>query len=761
LSLEETLDIVRQLIDALSAAHERGIVHRDLKPANIKLTPDGKLKVLDFGLAKAAVTPGSSDASQLSTMVTGSDTGVILGTPAYMSPEQARGKETDARTDVWSFGCVLYEMLSGRPACSGETITDVLAKIIEGQPKWDALPEGVPDSIRLLLKAALTKEPKQRLQHIGDARLFLDGALGAGTPAITAPKSYTRRTWLATAGGLAAGALVPTTLYFLRRTEPSGETFRFERPVDGLIPNTLMISPDGELIAYVAAAEGKRMIWAGPLGRETKPLSGTEDATGLFWSPDSRQIGFFSAQQVKRTSLSGGSVGIVSANLVASPFGTWGPNDVILFSNVPVSSNSGPVIVRITARGGEPIAVTEHDPAQPAAHLAPQFLPDGEHFLFHQVTGPGRLDVRVGSLSSKDTVTVISELMLDSPARYAEPGYLLFSLNATLMAQRFDPDTRKVDGTPVPLVEQVRNTFSTSGNRRLVYWRRANDAIPSPTNRLTWFDRKGTPLSSLGDPSVYGSVALSHDERRVAVDKGSQTSPDIYILDVDRGTTERLTSHEARDTIPVWEPPGGKDRIVFASQRGNRPVQNPKLFIRSSLSSVGEDTLLYEGGPNLGSLPQDWSPEGIVFLLREGATAASWNLMLLPFPADGKPRVYLETPFRKAHAQVSPNGKWLAFTTNETGTDQIVIQSFPDATLRRRPVTASGGTFPRWRRDGRELFYLAADRKLMAVQIKDEVTMALGKQRLFSQRNCHLAHWPYLNSPAFLMTSQTTASAFF
>ena len=319
LRLDEAIEIARQLIDALSTAHEKGIVHRDLKPANIKLTPDGKVKVLDFGLAKAGAAQTSSDVSPLPTMVTGSLAGVIMGTPAYMSPEQARGKETDARTDVWAFGCVLYEMLSGRQVFKGETVTDVIAKIIEGQPDWNALPQDTPTSIRLLLGAALTKDRKQRLQHIGDARLFLDGSTSKDLPAVSESRSYTRRAWLAAAGGFAAGSLIPAAFYFLRRTEQAREAFRFERPAVGLMANTLTISPDGEYIAYVSLVGSRRSIWAGPLGQDTRPLAGTEDATGLFWSPDSRQIGFFSGQQLKTISLSGGNVSVLGSGSIREP----------------------------------------------------------------------------------------------------------------------------------------------------------------------------------------------------------------------------------------------------------------------------------------------------------------------------------------------------------------------------------------------------------------------------------------------------------
>ena len=363
---------------------------------------------------------------------------------------------------------------------------------------------------------------------------------------------------------------------------------------------------------------------------------------------------------------------------------------------------------------------------EPAIHLILSFCQTGSTFSIITALDRDVPPCVWDYWARKPLVDVMpADLTLNSPARYAEPGYLLFSLNGTLMAQRFDTDTLQVVGTAFPLVEQVRSTFSASNNRRLVYWQEpTSDGSSVATNRLTWFDRKGSQGDSLGEPSTYRSVALSRDERKVAVDMLSGNNRDLYTLDL-RGASERLTSNENADSIPVWEPAGGKDRIVFTSQRGSGII-NPTLFVRPSIS-VGEDMLLYEAGLAQGCLPQDWSSEGIVFVARAGANAPSWNLWIHPFPSDGKPRAYLETPFRKSHAQVSPNGKWLAFTTNETGTDQIVIQAFPDPTLGRRPVTTNGGTFPRWRKDGRELYYLASDRKLMAVQVKDDVAMSLGE----------------------------------
>ena len=781
MAVGEAIPVAMQIVDALEAAHERGIVHRDLKPSNIVIMPQGTVKLLDFGLAKAFGPESSAaNASQSPTLVSGSGAGVIMGTAAYMSPEQARGKPIDARTDVWAFGCVLYEMLTSRQAFHGETVTDILAKIIEGQPNWSLLAPDTPHSIRILLTVTLKKNPRQRLQHIGDSRLFLDQTVQEYLKPAAVSKASMRRRWIMTAllGLALVASLVPAGLYFLRSPETT-EDLRFEMPTPEIIGSSLTISPNGEHIAYVAVQEGNRAIWMQPLGAvNAEPVQGTENAIGFSWSPDSRYIAFFADQKLRKINLAEGSLTTLGDSDTTAPgaWPAWNASGDILYARLQGVS-AYPAIVRISELGGEPILVAEQKQSEPFGILVqPQFLPDGRHFLFRRlVQGTNaRASVMVGSLDSKTTTEVTSVQGFSSIVRYAAPGFLLFIQNGVLTAQRFDLGSFKLTGDPVPLVEQVGNNFAVADNGRLVY-QHAQQGTPvrSATNQLQWFDRNGKPQELLGAPSTYGSIELSPDGSRVAVDQVTAVAAnrDIYTVEIDRGASDRLTTDEAPDVMPVWEPPGGKGRVLFASQRGDSPIGNPKLFIRSS-SSVGGDTLLFEGLPSEGSLPQDWSADGrhIVFIRRIGANASSWNLWIRPMFGDEKPVAYLETPFRKTQAQISPNGKWLAYVTNETGTNQVVVQTFPNQEGGRWPVTANGGVSPRWGADGRELYYVASDGKLMAVQIKEEPVFTLGPTTPLFQTTLptratalpQLSGWPYDVDPKgqrFLLITPYSASA--
>ena len=483
LPLDDALKIGRQIIDALEAAHERGIVHRDLKPANIKLTPDGKVKVLDFGLAKAL---GSSelegDFSNSPTRVSGSIAGVVLGTAAYMSPEQAKGKPVDGRTDVWAFGCVFYEMVTGRQAFQGETSTDIIAQIVAGQPNWDLVPQDTPPSVRMLLTTALNKDPRQRLQHVGDVRPFLDPAFISTTSFKPATSVPPRRRWrvglIATAAVLALAALLVPAALYLRRAPAAKPEIRFEMAAPGLLSGfgNLSISPDGQRIAYVAVAEGKRSVWIRPIGAVTaQPLPGTENAAALFWSPDSRYLGFIADGKLKKIDVAGGPAQVLcDAGMLEVP-GSWSRDGVILFS----MRTNPPVIGRVSALGGEVTPVTSIDPSHnDVGHGLATFLPDGNHFLYQGLTTSQEIVLRLGSLDSRSATTLITLGSLGpgtGAATYAQPGYLLFARNGTLMAQPFDAKRLALSGEPIPLMEQV-NAYAISDSEVLIYRRAAGEA---------------------------------------------------------------------------------------------------------------------------------------------------------------------------------------------------------------------------------------------------------------------------------------------
>jgi eukaryotic-like serine/threonine-protein kinase len=726
-SFDEALDIARQISDALSAAHERGIVHRDLKPANIKLTPNGTVKVLDFGLAKA-LGPKASDPSltSLPTMASGSAIGTIVGTPGYMSPEQARGKEVDARTDIWAFGCVLYEMLTARRAFEGETATDIIAKIVTSPPDLNLLPKNTPSSVRMLLSSALNKNPTQRLQHIGDSRLFLDGSI-VGAAALSSDSTPARSglrgkvAVFALAAALVVVA-VPAVLYF-RSTPKSAPQMRFDLSLPGML-GTPTLSPDGQMIAYIVQpADGKRTLWVRPIGADAgQQLTGTEDVNGVIWSPDSRRIAFLADGKLKKIDLSGGSPNLIG-NVGLVRGADWSASGVILLAR-----NNDSVISRISDSGGAITPITKLDATRKESiHALPVFLPDGNHFLF--VAAGAQLEDSGIFLTSLDSKTAPTRVIPIQPNRfngmaYVSKGFLIYSNEGKIFAQRLDSGGSKLQGNAAVLGEDLDGTFSASNTGLIIF----HKVAPAAGKQLLWFDHDGKQENAAGPVRNYGNVDLSPKGDRAAVDMVVDNNRDIWVIDLARSVPSRITFNPGADWSASWSPDG--QRLMFASSRPD--YKNVNVIMEKSATGAGTETKVESG--DASSIPVHWSPDNkyLVFSrLRSNGTG--YDNWLLPLFGDRKPGAFLESSFDRIQSRVSPDGNFLAYTTNESGTFQIVVQTFPDPNGGKWQISAEGGVEPKWRRDGRELYFLSLDGKMMSVPITPGPTLVAGRPGVLFQ----------------------------
>jgi len=723
LPLHDALEIARQLADGLAAAHERGIVHRDLKPANIKLASKGVVKILDFGLAKPFAGPAmGSDMSVMPTIATRSMAGGIFGTVAYMSPEQARGKDVDARTDIWAFGCVLYEMLTGRLAFEGETATDAIAKIVTAQADMEALPPDVPPTIRQLLSATLQKNAQQRLQHIGDARLFLDQAFTspASTPSAAAvatrPRSRAGMLAVAFAVGLVA-ALATSTLFLRPRSQPAAPAMRF----DLVLPNYVAgpaVSPDGQHVMYAGAAAGENVaIWVRSIGSDSaEKLAGTDKPTGAVWSPDSHAIAVVSDGKLKKVDLATRSVQVICDDGGDSARGmSWGSTGVILLGRKSL-------IYRVPAEGGTPTPVMPLDAARKeTVHAVPVFLPDGNHFIFAIASAEREKGgIFLGSLDGK-TKSYLMPLGTRLNSLGYVPGYLLIA-GDDLIAQPFDEKSLTLSGSPAPIVDGLGTYWSVS-NTGVLLFQKASTA--SPNKQLTWFDRTGKQVGQLGAPANYLNIEISPAGDRVAVDTVTDGNRDLWVIDVARAVPSRLTFDPASDWTPVWSPDG--NQIAFASNRAG----GTHVYLLPA-SGVGTDRLAFKSDST--EIPVSWSRDGryIVFsrFKTGGAGVDTW---LLTLGGEPKASPLIESPFDKAQARISPDGRWITYVTNDSGTYQVVVQSFPDPNGGRWQITAQGGIEPKWKHDGRELYYLALDGKLMAVPVNPDRTFQAGSPTVLFQ----------------------------
>ena len=704
--VDEAIAIAKQMAEALEAAHDKGIIHRDLKPANVKLTADGNVKVLDFGLAKMHEDESSPILSNSPTLMSATQPGMVLGTAAYMSPEQVRGKTADRTSDVWAFGCVFYEMLTGRQVFQGETAGEIFAAVLKEEPAWEKLPAQTSRDIRRLLRRCLQKDRKLRTQHLGDARIEIEESLSepeAASP-VAVQRSKTRQA-IIFVSALALLMLIAGvfTVRNLRQTHTDPEA-RLEintPPLTGDDAQSLAISPDGQKIAFVGISGGRPALWLRSLDSgSARVLSGTEGASYPFWSPDSRSIAFFADQKLKRIDVDGGAPQNLANSGSFSP-GTWNRDGVILYSPLP-----GRPILRVSASGGGTTPVTRiEERGQTGGHSAPSFLPDGNHFLY--TVGAGESSgVYIGQLHGPDTKRIINDAVLPT---YVSTGHLVFARRGALLAQKFDPRLLESIGDPFQVAEHVMD-FSRAGaaeNGTIVY----RTAAGSRQRQFRWFDRLGKDLGAAGDPAdlYLGMPSISPDGRTLAFSTDVGGNDDVWLLDLMRGVASRFTSAPGNDVFPVWSPDA--TRIVFSSTRIKGAHD---IYQKTVLGAAAEDLLL---ATSEDKVVTDWSPDGGYILYFTYDSKTQHNIWALPVTGERKPVPVVQTEFEERSGQFSPDGHWIAYQSNESGKFEIYLQPFPGPGPKLR-ISTSGGAEVRWRRDGKELFYVALDGQLMAVPIR-------------------------------------------
>ena len=765
--LDEALPIAKQITEGLEYAHERGIVHRDLKPSNVKVTPQSTVKILDFGLAKAI--EGDAGASSvessptLSAMATRA--GFLLGTAAYMSPEQARGKAADRRADIWAFGVVLYEMLSGRRLFIGDTTSDTLAAVIRAEPDWSALPAKTPSSIRSLVRRCLNKDPRQRLQSIGDARIVLEEAL-SGTPqdasfhapgAIHTPIWRRALPWALAAAASAIAALMAISDYTKIPNSPQAIVSEIPAPAEesyrftGYGGGSPVLSPDGRRLAYAAMDKvGQPRIWLRQLDTpEAQPLPGAEGGAMPFWAPDSRNLGFFANGKLYRIDSTGGPP-IALCDALDPMGGAWGSDGNILFSLLASGQ-----IYRISISGGAPQPVTKpNEPFGQANDRWPQFLPDGEHFLFY-----------VGPPSAENNGIYVASIAVGEPqlllrnewnAIYSTAGYLLFVREGTLMAQQFDAAKLRLAGDAMPVTEHVqadaatgRGIVSVSQNGNLVY---EGGLAATGGNQLLWFDRAGKQIGQTGGPGDYATTSISPDGTKLAV---ANLGPNgIWVYDIARGTKTRLTFSAAVNGQPSWSP-DGKFIAFFSDRKGQPHIYQKAADGTGTTSSLLEDDAL--------EFYPFFSFDGRYLIFERGMAKSNSHMEIwaMPLSGDRKPFPVIQSEFNLSWAALSPDGKWLAYVSEESGRSEIYVVPFLHSSGKWL-VSTGGGTRPRWRGDGKELFYLSLDNKIMSAEIVDaDSSVSIGKvQALFQANPSPNPGWMYNASPdgkKFLVVTQGPA----
>jgi Tol biopolymer transport system component/predicted Ser/Thr protein kinase len=712
LPLEKAIEYSGQILDALDAAHRKGITHRDLKPANILVTKQG-IKLLDFGLAKQAVRLGEEEATKALT-----DQGQIIGTLQYMSPEQLQGKEADARSDLFAFGCVLYEMLTGKRAFQGQSAASVIAAILEREPA----PLNLSPPLERVIRTCLAKDPDERIQTARDVKKTLHWAVEPQPDGIVIRRGS--RWWrVALAAALVLGAGAAWAVAHFRQPPVDERAFRLQidppeggQFVYGNSSGGIALSPDGRTAAYVASANGKTALWVRPLDApSSRPLAGTEGAYYPFWSPDSKSIGFFAASKLQRVDLAGGApLTICDVPSGSGRGAAWTSDGRIVLGSLPGG------LFQVPASGGTPSALTKIDASHgEGSHRWPQVLPGGRFLYWVRAGRPEDTAVYAASFAKPgERVKLVNT---DAAAFYAPGGdgknYLLWMRGATLVAQELDVASLRLAGEPYAVADPVAKVAingatnaAASASGVLLY------SSSNTSSRFSWIDRTGKLVGEVGEPGEYSSFRLSPDSRRAVISRDAPGGTDLWLLEVQRGVSSRFTFHPGTNAYPVWSPDGRT--ILFGSTGAQTGAQN--LFRKES-SGAGNEQRLAQS-PNIQD-PNDWSADGRWALYHEIAPDTGYDLWVLPMTPEGKPagqaKPYLRTPFNEGWGRFSlePNPRWMAFQSDESGRYEVYIQAFPEPRGKVQ-ISTGGGQFPEWGPGGRELFYVSLDHKLMATSLK-------------------------------------------
>ena len=725
LGVDEAVDVARQIAEGLEEAHEKGIVHRDLKPANVKRTPDGKVKVLDFGLARAFAgqSAGEQDVTSAPTLTAAmTRVGTVMGTAAYMSPEQARGKEVDRRADIWAFGVILFEMLTGKQAFAGETSSDTLAGILRAEPDWDDLPDGLPFQVERVLRRCLAKDPRQRLRDIGEARVRLEDPAaesGAFSGAVTAAAEPGRRPrprrilpWALLAASLAAVAW----LLWAPAGTPGPGVRHLAVPgaaeadfhIGGSFPALPAIAPGGERLAFggVSREDNTVQLYVRELGQERAvALNDTRDAQYPFWSPDGRWLAYYvRTEGLLKVPVDGGPPQMVAA-AGNGKGGSWNRQGQILFT----TDYNSPIFL-VSADGGEVRQVTDLEADEGFnSHRHPQFMPDGRHFLyFARGNGRKESEIRFASLDGDSTRVVIRTPLM---GEYGS-GHLVFVSHGDLVAQPFDPERGELTGSPTHLVADVmtvpgaaRGVFSVSAEGSLVYLH--GDAAEDAS--ISWRDRNGREIEQIGDLAPYDMVALAPDGRSAAVGivAGQAGTWDIWVVDLARDFRTRFTVDPSDDADLVWS--ADSRSLYFVSDR-----EGEMAVFTKEIGSPDQPRKVFAPGEAMRLW--DVSADGRTFIYSVGGTGTAWDLWCVEAGGADEPRLLRRSVENDVRGQLSPDEKWLAFTSRESGDNQVYVAPWP-ALAPITQVSTRTGTWSRWTKGGRELVYQEEAGSLVAVSM--------------------------------------------